>query len=152
MLTGIAASTAVSTTSVKPGHTGFSLPLSVTSDNAKFLLTVSKLARAPVATIPDFVPVTAHLGFIKSVSLFIEVTGGKVHVDGFALIKDQRSFNDHSIACGIIPAPIVKARSDSTGRPHSGSSVPAMSTILRFAEVGLSKDKILIKSLSSPQL
>lgn len=126
---------------MKPSHTGFGLPLTVTSDNAKFLLAMSKLARAPIAAIPDFVPVTAHLGFVKSVSLFIEVTRGKVHVDGFALINDQRPFDDHS----IIPAPIVKRR-DSRGRRrliHSGSSVPAMSTILRSVEVGLSKDKIL---------
>jgi hypothetical protein len=58
---------------MKPGHACLRFPLGVSSYSAKLPLTVSELARAPISTVPGFVPVATHFGLIESISANIKM-------------------------------------------------------------------------------
>lgn len=76
-LTRIAAATAISATTMQPGHAGLGLPLPMAGHGAEFLFAMSELARATIAAFPNLVPVPTHLCFVESVRLLVQMPGRK---------------------------------------------------------------------------
>jgi len=108
---------------------------------------MGKLARAAIAAVPNFIPVAAHLSFIKSICPLIQVTRREIRVGG--MVQQQWPVNNKPPGGRIVFGTVVETMTNHTtvkSLMHSGSSVSGMRTSTLSVEGELS-ERQNIKSL-----